>query len=168
MAPPFNGTSCSRGPHLPSCNSVGLPHSVVYAVCLLVVLSISRWTVNAKGRRWRLAQRPRPQGLPSLLCPQQVLRKYLLHDGRNGSTQFLASSSAPSGEMDCEAPEKARQGQVRGDASVLPRKQPKWGKFFTLTMQTISADRQNVIFQTQVSIATDISANIASVDHVIL
>lgn len=63
-------------------------------------------------------------------------------------------------------PRKARQYQGWDDASVIPRKQPKGGKLFT--MQTISADRPSRIFQTQIGIATNTDSTVSHVDHVTL
>lgn len=52
-----------------------------------------------------------------------------------------------------------------GNGSVILRKQLKWSKVITHTMQTISADTQNTIFQTQISIAIDIDSIISHIAH---
>lgn len=75
----------------------------------------------------------------------------------------VLSSSAPSGAMDRKAPEKPRQAQGWGDASVLPRKRLKPSKHVTLTM--VSAHPQNIIFKTLISITVDIDSIISHADH---
>ena len=66
------------------------------------------------------------------------------------------------------SPKEAKTYQDWGHASVIPRKQHKWSKFITFTMQTISADPQNIIFQTQISIVIDTDSVISHVDHLTL
>ena len=63
-----------------------------------------------------------------------------------------------------EAPEKPRQDQGWGDASALPREH----KNVALTVQMISADRQNVISKTQISITIDAGSLISPVDRLAL
>lgn len=82
--------------------------------------------------------------------------------------QEVVFTSAPSGAMDGEAPEKPRQAQRWGDASVVPRKQLKPSKRITLTVQTVSAHPQNIIFKTQISITIGMDSIISHVDHLTL